>query len=310
VRNPRRSRSISIGCAICAAVLTHLPHAASAYFERLAVSSRVHALGGAFVSVADDPCAVVLNPAGLTQIRSACVLSTISEPYGLSDLGEYTLAAGLPSKHGTLGISWHRLGLDGVTSEDLFTIAFGRDLIRTSQDASLSVGAGLDISHVGYTDDAGGASASVLSGTLAVLLRPFPFIGAGYAVRNLGEPSFDFSLLAPGSDGSTLGRTQLKTTHAFGFAYHWEELFSVVYERQRGQDARWSDRFGVEVRAGDHLRVRSGLAGADVTGGVGVLWSNVTIDAGVASHDMLGLSYLVSVGISLPPKDKGEDEGW
>jgi len=310
VRNPRRSRSIGIVCAICAAVLTLLPHAVSAYFERLAVSSRVHALGGAFVSVADDASAVVLNPAGLTQIRSACVLSTISEPYGLSDLGEYTFAAGLPSKHGTLGISWHRLGLEGVTSEDLFTIAFGRDLIRTSQDASLSVGAGLDISHVAYTDEGGGASATALSGTLAVLLRPFPFIGAGYTVRNLGEPSFDFAVLAPGSDGSALDRTQLKTTHAFGFAYHWQELFSVVYERERGQDARWSDRFGVEVRAGDHLRARSGLAGADVTGGVGVLWSNVTIDAGVTSHDMLGLSYLVSVGISLPPKDKGEDEGW
>jgi hypothetical protein len=295
---------------ICAAVLTLLPPPASAYFERLVVSSRVHSMGGAFVSVADDPSAVVLNPAGLTQIRSASVLSTISEPYGLSDLSEYTLAAGLPSKHGTLGISWHRFGLDGVTSEDLFTVAFGRDLIRRSQGASLSVGAGLDIARVAYTDDAGGASATDLSGTLAVLLRPFPFIGAGYTVRNLGEPSFDFSLLPPTSDGSTVGRTQLKTTHAFGFAYHWEELFSVVYERQRGQDARWSDRIGVEVRAGDHLRVRSGLAGADVTGGVGVLWSNVTIDAGVTSHEMLGLSYLVSVGISLPPKDKGEDAEW
>jgi hypothetical protein len=67
---------------------------------------------------------------------------------------------------------------------------------------------------------------------------------------------------------------------------------------------------GVEVRAGDHLRIRSGLVGADVTGGIGVVWSNVTIDAGVMSHDVLGLSYLVSVGISLPKKSEGEEEGW
>jgi len=262
------------------------------------------------VSIADDPCAVVLNPAGLTQIRTASVLSTISEPYGLSDLGEYYLAAGLPTNFGTFGLSWHRFGLDGVTSEDLFTIAFGRDLIRTSQDASLSVGAGLDIAHVGYTDDAGGASATVASGTLAVLLRPFPFIGVGYTVRNIGEPSFDFGQVSSGSGISAPGQTPLEATHAFGFAYHWEEKFSVVYERERGQDARWTDRIGIEVRAGDHLRVRSGLVGADVTGGLGVLWSNVTIDAGVTSHDVLGLSYLMSVGISLPREDEGKEEEW
>lgn len=309
VTNSRRAPAIGVVCAVCAAIVAFLPHATSAYFERIALSSRVQALGGAYVAIADDPCAVVLNPAGLTQIRTASVLSTISEPYGLSDLGEYTIAAGLPTSIGAFGISWHRFGLDGVTSEDLFTFAFGRDLIRTSQDASLSVGAGLDIARVAYTGDAGGASATVVSGTLAVLLRPFPFIGAGYTVRNLGEPSFDFALV-PGSSGSTIGRTRLEATHAFGFAYHWEEKFSVVYERQRGQDARWTDRIGVEIRAGDHLRVRSGLVDADVTGGVGVLWSNVTIDAGVTSHDALGLSYLVSVGISLPVKGDEEEGQW
>ena len=62
-------------------------------------------------------------------------------------------------------------------------------------------------------------------------------------------------------------------------------------------------------RAGEHLRLRSGLVGANVAGGLGVLWSNVTIDAGVTSHDTLGLCYMVSVGISLPVKSgKGEGE--
>jgi hypothetical protein len=280
---------------------------ADAYFERLVISSRAHALGGAFVSVADDASAVVLNPAGLTQTRTAGVLSTISQPYALSDLDEYVLAAVLPSKIGSFGLSWHRFGLDGVTSEDLFTLAYGRDLVRTSQDASLSVGAGVDIGRVAYKGD-NAVSETAVAGTLSVLLRPFPFIGAGYTVRNIGQPSFDFVNAA--HEGTVTGGTTLHATHAFGFAYHWDRLFSVLYERERGQSGIWKDKLGVEVRAGDLLRLRSGLTRDDITGGVGVSISNVSIDASVTSHDALGLSAVISVGISLPGGEEGEEGGW
>jgi hypothetical protein len=303
----RRKRGIS-AIVLGAAALAFTAAPAAGYFERLVVSSRIHALGGAFVAVADDPSAVLINPAGLTQTLHASVLSTISHPYGLTDLDEYFFAAALPSKIGSFGISWHRLALDGVTSEDVFTLAYGRDLVRTSQDASLSVGAGIDIARVGYSgDDA--YSENAWAGTLSVLLRPFPFIGAGYTVRNIGEPSlFESGAVHEGS--GEIGTT-LEATHAFGFAYHWNHVFSVLYERGRGQDGEWTDRVGVEVRAGDVLRLRSGLSGDELTGGVGVLYSNVTIDASVTSHDALGLSAVVSVGISLPGGDgKGEGGEW
>jgi len=288
-------------------VLLGASRSANAYFERLVVSSRAYALGGAFVSVADDASAVVLNPAGLTQARTAGVLSTISHPYGLSDLAEYFLSAVVPSKIGSFGVSWHRFGLDGVTSEDLFTLAYGRDLVRTSQDASLSVGAGVDIARVSYAED-DGASDTAVTATLSVLLRPFPFIGAGYTVRNIGQPSLDFVHAA--IEGTVTGGTGLRATHAFGFAYHWENLFSVLYERERSQNGVWCDKIGVEARAGDALRLRSGLTRDDITGGIGVSVSNVTIDASVTSHEALGLSAVVSVGISLPGGDDGKGEEW
>jgi hypothetical protein len=292
---------------VLAAALAAAASPSQAFFERLAVSSRVHAMGGAFVSVSDDPAAVVLNPAGLAQIRSPSVLSTISEPYGVSDLGEYFFSAAVPTRVGTIGLSWHRFGLDGAVAEHLFTLAFGRDLVRTL-DASLSVGAALDIAHVGYPDE--GISATGVAGALSMFLRPFPFIGAGYTVRNVGEPELDFGLPEPASGGEDVGSTRLQMTHTFGFAYHWEKTFSVLYERERGQDGVWRDRLGLEVQAGQLLRLRSGLVGSDVTGGLGVTFSNVTIDAGVASHEVLGLSYIVSVGIALPIADEGEEDEW
>lgn len=291
-----------------AAISTLVCPPAHGYFERLVISSRAHSMGGAFVSVADDPSAVILNPAGLTGIPTASVLSTISEPYGLTDLGEYYLGAALPTKFGTFGMSWHRFALENVTSEDLFTVAFGRDLIRTSQDASLSVGASLDIARVSYKEYLSD-SKTVVTGGLAFLLRPFPIIGVGYSVRNIGSPSFDFVGPAPegGVDG---GKTTLEMTHTFGFAYHWDRKFAILYERERDQDGRWIDRIGVEVLVGERLRIRSGLLEANATGGIGVKVSNVVVDAGVTAHEVLGLSYLVSVGLSLPPGDDGGGEDW
>jgi hypothetical protein len=303
------SNSARWAAAILAGTLACLGAArpAAAYFERLVVSSRAHALGGAFVSVADDASTVVLNPAGLTQTRTVRVLSTISQPYGLSDLTEYFLSAVLPSKIGNFGVSWHRFGLDGVASEDLFTLAYGRDLVRTSQDASLSMGAAVDVARVAYTEH-GGDSETAMTGTLSVLLRPFPFIGAGYTVRNIGQPSFDFVHVA--IEGTVTGGTNLHATHTFGFAYHWERLFTAIYERERGQDGVWRDKIGVEITAGDALRLRSGLTTDDITGGIGVLVKNLSIDASVTSHDALGLSAVVSVGISLPGGEDGKEEEW
>ncbi len=267
---------------------------AHAYFDRIFVSSRAFSLGGAFVSIADEPSATVINAAGLTQIRSPSFLSSFARPYGLSDLEEHYLAAAVPIGFGTVGLSWHRFGLRGVTSEDLFSIAFGADYIRNSQDASLSFGGSIDIARVsyssGYTD-----AKTVVTGGLSVLLRPFPIFGIGYSIRNLGQPSFDW---VP-SDGAT----RLEMTQAFGLSYYYQQWAVFVYERSMGQDGRWTDKLGVEVSAGKQLKIRGGLNRGDVTGGLGVTVSRIVVDAGVTGHDVMGLTYYISIGFSLPAKN-------
>jgi hypothetical protein len=265
---------------------------ANAYFERLFVSARAVSLGGAFVAVADDPSAIVINTAGLAQITSLSFLSSVDRPYELSDLRENYIAAVIPTKIGSVGLSWHRFALQDVTSEDLFTIAFGGDYIRNSQDASLSFGGSIDIARVGYsrvyTD-----SKTVVTGSLSVLLRPFPIIGIGYSIRNLGQPSFDW---VAGD-----GKTNLKTTQAFGFAYHWERRATFVYERAMAQNGP-----GVEIDTGKRLRIRGGLNDGDVTGGLGLTVSRIIVDAGVAGHHVMGLTYYISLGLSFPSKQTGE----
>lgn len=264
---------------------------ASAHFERVFASSRAFSLGGCFVALADDPAATVVNAAGLTQAIAPSILTTYTQPYDVFDLEEHFIAATIPSRIGAFGVSWHRFGLADVTAEDLFTLAYGRDLIRTSQDASLSVGGSVDIARVSY-EGAFGEAKTVLTGSLSMLLRPFPAIGMGYAVRNLGEPTFGW---VSGDTG-----TKLEMTHAFGFAYHWRQRAVLLYERFRAQNGRWRNSFGVEMSAVEQLKIRGGLAGEDVTGGIGVRVSRVGIDVGVTAHEVLGLSYHASLTFALP----------
>jgi hypothetical protein len=271
---------------------------ARAYFERFFVSSRALSLGGAFVALADDPAAAVVNPAGLTQLTSVRLMASFQQPYGLPDLEEHFVAAALPTRFGAVGLSWHRFAMRDATAEDVFTLAYGRDYIRTSQDASLSFGASLDVARVSFRAPYD-VSRTAATGSVSVLLRPFPIIGMGYAVRNIGQPTFDLN--AGG------GRTSLGAVHSLGLAYHWQNRVTLLYERDRGQDAVWRDYAGIEASAGKELSVRAGLHQGDVTGGVGAVVSGVVFDVGVSTHETLGVSYHVSLGFNFP--SSGEDDG-
>jgi hypothetical protein len=268
------------------------PVDAGAYFERQVLSSRTLSLGNAFVAVADDPSAAVENPAGLAQLRGFSLLTSGVKPYGLSDLEETYLAAALPVKIGVAGFSWHRLALNGVTSEDLFSLAFGFNYIRTTLDASLSFGASLDLARVSYQEPYN-ASESIVTGSLGVLLRPFPIIGIGYTVRNLGQGSVDF---IPGGGG-----TPLKAIHTWGLAYHWEQV-SLLYEREMTPDRQWKNHLGLEVRFAAGLSFRSGLVGGDVSGGIGLRVNHFLVDVGAAAHEELGTSYVISIGYTRTAK--------
>lgn len=247
-------------------------------------------MGGAFAGIADDPSALVVNSAGLTNVTALAFLSTIIHPYELSDLEESYLAAVFPVRIGTAGISWHRLALEGAVTEDLITIGFARDYIRTSQDASLSFGGTLDIARVAYGYPIGDSEAA-LTGSLGVLLRPFPIIGIGYCVRNINEPHFDFT----GTGGTELGRT-----HVWSLAYKWNDMVAIVLDRMKEQGGVWETRLGIEIEAPAGIRLRSGVREKDLTFGAGITISRFELDVGMDAHEVLGVSYILSMGYMLP----------
>lgn len=275
------------------------PGPSRAHFELAHASSRAIALGGAFTAIADDPSALHYNPAGLTNTPSLSLLSTYVKPYGIDDLEETCVAAVFPVGFGTAGLSWHRLSLRGVMAEDLITLGFGKDYIRTSQDASLSFGGTVDIARVSCADRFDG-SETVITGSLAVLLRPFPILGVGYCVHNLVPRTFEF---IPESEG-----TRLERTHVWSLAYHWDNRVSIVYDRERDSGGEWNNRMGIEVNVQPGFQLRSGLDGGNIGGGAGLFVSGVVVDIGVASHDVLGASYVLSIGYRFPVRTGEADE--
>jgi len=263
-----------------------------AFFERIVASSRSEALGGSFVAVADDATATWFNAAGLTSLSHYQLMATYVRPYAVGDVGQgYTVAA-VPTSIGVFGASWFYRGLRDVMSENLLSVSYARDLLRTAEDASLSVGATLDYARVSVTDRFN-ASDDAFTVGLSAHMRPFPMIGVGYAVRNLNESDLH---LVDGGLGTTLKRQQ-----SWGLSYFWAQRLILSYERRQDTRGVWRNHGGIELKLGGHVELRSGLDGRYATMGMGVNWSGIMFDVGLSSHESLGATYIFSIGYG-PPK--------
>ncbi len=266
--------------------LTTIASSASAHFEGALLSSRTASLGGAFVALADDPSATVDNPAGLSGILQPALLATYQRPYGVDGLDESFAAVSIPAKWVTVGAAWFHRGLDGALSEDRVTLSLARDLKRTSEDASLSIGVSADIAMASASDPIDSDDAATAFGA-GVLLRPFSFIGMGYSIRNINAPSLD---LVEGGATTSLPRTQ-----TFGLSYYWQNRLTVTAEMFEDAHSSWHSRGGVELRLGNYVMLRGGLESSNAAAGVGLAWRSVVFDAAYLSHDTLGQSYVVTL---------------
>jgi hypothetical protein len=287
----RRMGRAGLAAAIAVCVLLARAQSAHAYFEHAVLSARSASLGGAFVAVADDPSAVVDNAAGLTGLATLSFLSTYDRPYGVDVINEGFLSTVVPLSSVTLGASWFHRGVENALSEDLVTLALARDLKRTSEDASLSVGLTADLAHVS-TRAEGSTSQTAATFGASVLLRPFSFIGMGYSIRNIVEPSFD--LIEGG------GATELNRRQAFGLSYYWQQRLLATFESRQDAEGDWKARGGLEVRIQNRVFLRDDLDQSHVTVGAGVAAGGFTADIGMASNDDLGATYLFTLRYARP----------
>lgn len=271
---------------------------ADAYFERTEIGSRALALGRAFVGVANDASAIYWNPAGLTQLDRREILLNYHRPYLVADLTHNSAAVAWPHELGTFYASWGHLGLSGVQSEDLFYFG-GARRVWEGGGKSLSAAATLKFARVSYSGavatgsnepvDLGGETR--LTGDVGLFFRWSPRLTAGWTLRNLGRPRYDF---VPGN-----GQTVIDLEHEAGVAYRWhpESLLSLAL--RESSEGGVTVAAGVEVEFYDVFALRVGAGDLQFNGGVGVRQERLRVDAGFVTHDELGVTTMFSVSVLL-----------
>jgi hypothetical protein len=287
------NRGTAWGAVLCLLVV---PGAARAWFESSEVGPRALSLGGAFVSVADDPSAIYWNPAGLVQLRRHEVLLSGDRTADLPELENGFAAAAFHAAPLVIGIGWQHASLDGAATEDLWSLSVAATPVRRSLGAFLAGGASLKLGRIGI--DAGGlgpmpglaASDFGIAADVGLLVAPIPNVSLGVTLRNLGEPRFD--LFEGGSS------TRLEREVEWGVSLRWRRDGWLHFGRVRHPGGSASTRAGVELRVAGPLGVRLGVGSDAVSGGVDVRVGRWTLDTAYRAHESLGTTYRVGLRLA------------
>jgi len=227
---------------------------------------RALALGGAYAAVANDPSAMIWNPAGLARLQRKNLYASHSNLIGLGFSEQLGLVA-LPSwKLGTFGIGFRRFGVDGIEGRDGRGTIYDDNLQDSETEIILGYGRkisgiwdlGLAIKYqhhdlAGYSDGAPGLDIGVMVKPLQAAGGQSSFANAmslGLAVRNLIEPNIRLD------DEGVKDPTGLR----FGLAYDGNLSQNILLlltsdiEKTREMDTRI--HAGAEVKLMDLLALR------------------------------------------------------
>ncbi|NTV53291.1 MAG: UPF0164 family protein, partial [Candidatus Firestonebacteria bacterium] len=124
-----------------------------ASFEAERAGARATGLAGAFTAVADDADALIYNPAGLPNVKTAVFSAEHSRLFTALDtdtLTENRLAYVQPwPKVGTFGLGWYGRNLADVYQENVIVAGAGFTL---DQAQTWKAGAALKLLQVAYLD--------------------------------------------------------------------------------------------------------------------------------------------------------------
>jgi hypothetical protein len=279
---------------VLAALFAAVP-AQAAIFERVNMGARGIALAGAYGADVRDVSAAHWNPAALGRLTRGEAMFTHSRPYIVPDLASNSVAAGLPAWEGGAAVSWHRFGVDGVTSEDLIGLSFGRWIYRDNRRV-VHAGGTAKLAVLSYDANAGSrdfGSKSRFTGDLGVVWEEGSLLSFAAVWRHVLRPEFNF--VGQG------GGTQIPGGFEVSAAYRWRPdvaIFMGVSEV--GDRVAWN--YAGELWFYEVFAVRAGVHDTEFAGGVGLRGKSWEVDASFVTHKNLGNSYWASIHVFLPEK--------
>jgi hypothetical protein len=253
-------------------------------------SARSIGLGGAFVAAADDPLAMVWNPAGLTQSLQNEVHFETSHYF--EDTSINTLSFVMPARRlPTLGFSMLSLSSGGFERTDELNTSLGtfdnKDmafLISASKSLTqkFAVGANLKIVNQQVEDFKSSGVGADVGGLYSIT----PRVKLGLSMLNLGGPS-----LSPRDVSETY---PLEVRGGVAVAYlHGKGLLSLEADHRDGPGTTL--HAGTEMWFMDSFGLRAGYNDNEAAGGFSYrLNPQMQFDYGMNDHE-LGLVHYVGI---------------
>jgi hypothetical protein len=255
-----------------------LPCFLAADFTGMNWGARPMAMGNAYLSLADDPPAMFWNPARMAVIEQLSISASHETLYGISDFSNQTVAIGFPLPFVKMGIGWTQINLKDVYTERIAYLSASSIIWLHKTPLRF----GMNVKHYyakvhNYTD---ADSPSNLDFDLGIDTNLAKNLTAGFVVRNLFEPEFQFIQQAD----------KVEREMAFGVAYRWLNSvhFACDYVASDSQ-SEWN--IGGEMWFFNVFAPRIGMSGEDFTAGFGLKGNNWQLDGAALSQEALGSTY-------------------
>jgi hypothetical protein len=268
------------------------PAGAFADFRDVEIGARPLALGGAFVSIADDANGVYWNPAGLAWVKKAELLGMMTRAYGVDDLGLYYLSGVGRLGRVSLGGSWMRLGITDVYSEDTFSLAAAWGWKRASLGATLKF---LRVDAPGYEayNDPNYLGAQMEpTFDLGFQVRPLKTLSFGVAAYNLTRP--EIKMIETTNETDPVPR-DLRAGVALTVREVWLLTLDVV--KRDVDESAYTLHTGTELWFYDAFALRAGVDRGRITMGAAVDAGSWQLDVVVSAHRIMGNAYRLALTV-------------
>lgn len=260
-------------------ILLFSPAAIYCAFEHDFSGARQNAMGGSFVSAADDAFAIFHNPAGLFQLSHSSLSLSYCRPFGMKELNQYTGVFAFPLWGRDFAGAWKQTGFS-LYNEQWILLASG---FRLQKRLAL----GVTFKYFGLTIERYGNRHELNSdiGFLYLFHENWSF---GGSIRNVFN--------------STIGRLPLvQRDGLIGIAYRFFSKGLIMFDGRIDNNSAFDHSVGIEIDLQKSILFRFGFQdrSEQVAGGLGLIVKGHSIDYGLTYNSMLGYTHSFSLSFIL-----------
>jgi hypothetical protein len=278
---------------LCASAL--LGARAEAHLNESSAVARSQAIGGAFVSLAEGPASVFVNPAGIVSAASPALYGDYAEPAGIRGGRDWRLAlcAGGADTRGAFG--WYRRG-SGDGSDDLLAVSLAHRLAEGTGGSFLSFGASATLGGASArgTNSADADSRWKPSADAGIILKPLPVVAFAYSAGNIADAH----------PGGSAGGDPWRREQRWGVSYFWEDRIVLSFASVRRAGLATS-HYGIGVKTAVPLELFSGFSDGRATGGARWTGSWIAATLAFAAEKGGGVTWTAACEARFPERAEG-----